>query len=186
MAYDSRAVANYILEKAKERGFKLTPMHLLKLVYFAHGWSLALLDRPLIEDEIQAWNWGPVIPNLYHAIKKYGSGPITEEVKKFKLGQGEGGILEVNFDDLEKMYETVKGNFTEEEKQLLDRVIEVYGPLKAFQLSALTHEAGSPWAQTYQAGVRDKAIPDELIKESFRRQAEQNARAAAAQAPAAG
>ena len=33
-----------------------------KLCYYAQGWSLAKLGYPLFDDEIEAWQYGPVIP----------------------------------------------------------------------------------------------------------------------------
>ncbi|WP_156414013.1 hypothetical protein [Fulvimarina pelagi] len=50
MAHDARAIANLILEEAQRRGIQLTEMQLIKLVYFVNGWSLELLDEPLVED----------------------------------------------------------------------------------------------------------------------------------------
>jgi uncharacterized phage-associated protein len=43
--YEARAVANYLLNRAKQDGKVLTPMQVLKLVYFAHGWNLG--KRPV-------------------------------------------------------------------------------------------------------------------------------------------
>ena len=52
-------------------------MQVIKLVYIAHGWHLAIYDVPLVDDYVQAWQYGPVIPPLYYAFKRFGSGPIT-------------------------------------------------------------------------------------------------------------
>lgn len=52
--HDSRAVANRLIEMADERGISLTIVHLVKLVYFAHGWHLGLFHRPLIRHAVQA------------------------------------------------------------------------------------------------------------------------------------
>src|SRR5687768_4006741 len=76
--HDARNVANEFLRQAKERGTKLTNMELQKLVYIAHGYSLAILDRPLIKQYVEAWRYGPVIPDLYHALRQYRSGDVTE------------------------------------------------------------------------------------------------------------
>ena len=78
--YDSGTVANHFLRLARQQGKSLTPMQLLKLVYIAHGWSLGLYGLPLVRDEIQAWQYGPVIPNLYNRIRNYRSLPILTEV----------------------------------------------------------------------------------------------------------
>ncbi|WP_131993555.1 type II toxin-antitoxin system antitoxin SocA domain-containing protein [Dokdonella fugitiva] len=40
-------------------------MQLLKLVYLCHAWTLGLLGRPLLREEVQAWRYGPVFPALY-------------------------------------------------------------------------------------------------------------------------
>ena len=55
--HDSRTIANEFLRLAAERHTGLTSTQVLKLVYIAHGWSLALLGKPLIGDEIQAWQF---------------------------------------------------------------------------------------------------------------------------------
>ena len=72
----TKAACNFFLDKAKENGYVLTPMQVIKLVYFAHGYNLAILDRPLIDDHVEAWKFGAVIPSLYHSLKIYGSGVI--------------------------------------------------------------------------------------------------------------
>ena len=59
----------------------LTPIHILKLVYIAHGWSLAIGEHPLIRNEIEAWEYGPVIRSLYDAVKRYGRDPISAPLK---------------------------------------------------------------------------------------------------------
>jgi uncharacterized phage-associated protein len=77
MATSARAVANEFLRLAEEDGRALTPLQIIKLVYIAHGWMLALYQRPLITDCVEAWKYGPVIPQLYHDVNRYGAGSIT-------------------------------------------------------------------------------------------------------------
>ncbi|MFQ5632018.1 MAG: Panacea domain-containing protein, partial [bacterium] len=57
--YDSRLIANYFIDFARKDGVAISPMKLQKLVYFAHGYYLAITGQPLIEEEIQAWRYGP-------------------------------------------------------------------------------------------------------------------------------
>ena len=66
--HDSNKIANEFLRLAKESGQSLTPMQLLKLVFIAHGWMLGLYGEPLISDDVQAWKYGPVIPDLYQTL----------------------------------------------------------------------------------------------------------------------
>ncbi|QLH42366.1 MAG: DUF4065 domain-containing protein [Coxiellaceae bacterium] len=52
-------------------------MKLAKLIYVAHGWSLALNDVPLIDEAVQAWKFGPVIESVYHEFKHFGNDVIN-------------------------------------------------------------------------------------------------------------
>src|SRR5438552_18215648 len=80
ITYDPKAIANFFIETAAAEGKKLTPLQLIKLVYFAHGWYLGLTGEPLIDEPPEAWRYGPVIPSLYHALKDYGNGAITSKI----------------------------------------------------------------------------------------------------------
>jgi len=55
-------------------------MKLLKLTYIAHGYYLGFFEKPLIENEVQAWKYGPVIPELYHVIKRFGNGRVDADI----------------------------------------------------------------------------------------------------------
>lgn len=159
MSYDAKAVANEFLKKAKESGDELNPMQIQKLVYIAHGWSLVILKKPLIKDRIEAWDYGPVIPSLYHEFKKFGSGPIKEAAKEWPSGS----------------IPSMSG-CSSEVRELIDRVWDVYRHMDALALSRLTHQADSPWALTKQRipVLRSVPIPDELIRQHYTRKARQN------------
>jgi uncharacterized phage-associated protein len=62
--HDSRTAANSFLALVGRASAALTPMQLLKPVYIANGWTRGLHRRPLIRNEIQAWQYGLVIPCL--------------------------------------------------------------------------------------------------------------------------
>ena len=38
-------------------------------MYFGHGWHLGYGQGALSAEHAQAWRWGPVFPELYHAVK---------------------------------------------------------------------------------------------------------------------
>src|SRR5437867_1299935 len=78
MGYDAETVANEFLRAAWQSGRTLTNMQLQKLVYIAHGYTLAMTHDPLIRQSVEAWRYGPVIRDLYRALQKYGAGQVTE------------------------------------------------------------------------------------------------------------
>ncbi len=68
ISHDSRAIANIFVQMAQEQGETLlTMMKLLKYIYFAHGWTLGYLNHPLICHNVEAWKYGPVVPEIYHS-----------------------------------------------------------------------------------------------------------------------
>jgi hypothetical protein len=82
-------IANEFISLAKERGEPLSNMKLQKLVFIAHGWSLAILNKPLFYEDVCAWRYGPVVPKLYDALIKYGSGNVTDYIKIPKVAEPE-------------------------------------------------------------------------------------------------
>ena len=151
MAHYSISVANYILDKARESKNTLTPMQILKLVYLSHGWMLGLYHRPLIKEPVEAWRYGPVIPELYQAVKKFGSKPV------------------------EKLPEYVREEFDNEEKDVMGQTLEVYGSLSGLQLSSLTHLKGTPWHKTWTSHAWYSAeISNDLIEDYYSELADQD------------
>lgn len=164
MPYDPKSIANYFLEVAKREGQTLTPLKLIKLVYIAHGWNLGLNGEPLINEHPEAWEYGPVIPSLYHEFKVFGNGPIRKKATDFVPQSEEQWMLEEQ--------EVAPPSRRKDSKvcDFLDRIWKEYRKFTASQLSTLTHQAGTPWEKTwnergqYQKGVD---IPEALIRQHY-------------------
>ena len=142
--YSAITIADQILKLAKDRGIRLTPLQLMKLVYIAHGWHLAMRGTDLFPDRIEAWKYGPVIPDLYQATKHFGRLPIPFDL----IDDKESGV-----DD--------------QTKGFLADVLAKYGTLSGIALSSLTHKPGTPWHEVYVPGELGIEIPDDLIKSHY-------------------
>jgi len=155
--YSPKAIANYFLKKGHRHGIGIDPMKVQKLVYFSHGWCLAVYDRPLIDERVDAWPYGPVIPSVYHEFKRYGRDPIRFPAF-YVAKDGQPQPYTVPEEDRETI-------------ALLDRIWEVYGGLSAVHLSNMTHVEGSPWHQVVHDNggevVRGTDISDDTIKSYF-------------------
>ncbi|MFZ3184229.1 MAG: type II toxin-antitoxin system antitoxin SocA domain-containing protein, partial [Pseudomonas sp.] len=79
----SESVANYFIQKSFNSGIPLTSMKLIKLVYIAHGWHCGYFSQNLINDAVEAWKFGPVIPDLYRKVKWYGRGHIDAPIEGY-------------------------------------------------------------------------------------------------------
>ena len=140
MCYSASTIARFFI---KETNGSKTPMQLNKMTYISHGWCLAIYNRPLIVEEIEAWKYGPVVPVLYYEFKKYGHSLVppvqVEEINSIKP----------------------------EDIALLNKIIAVYGQYDGIQLSAMTHQKGTPWYRVWNSKGRNTTIPNDMIKEYY-------------------
>ncbi len=137
------AIGQHFLDLAEKNNTAMTPMELIKLTYIAHGWMLGLYSRALIKEDVEAWKYGPVIPVLYHRVKKFGSKPVTDRISKKRI-------------DLDAY-----------ERSVVEQVFDKYGKLGGIALSSLTHQPGSPWDLTWDGTYAEK-ISDNLIEHHFK------------------
>ena len=56
----------------------ISNLKLQKLLYYAQGCYLALYGIPLFEDEIIAWQHGPVVIDVYHEYKEFHANVISK------------------------------------------------------------------------------------------------------------
>ncbi len=136
-------VAKYFLAQIDEdAGDLISNLKLQKLVYYAQGFHLALYDRPLFPEPIEAWTNGPVIPDLYHYYKEYGAGPVPYPNN-------------IDF-----------SIYDEQTKSLLDEVYTVFGQFSAWKLRKMTQEE-EPWKLAVQTNGQ---ISHQSMKEYFQTQ----------------
>jgi uncharacterized phage-associated protein len=143
--HDSRTVANRFLTLAKAGDDTLTPMQVLKLVYIAHGWMLGLYGRSLIMDRVEAWQYGPVIPRLYNAMRHYRGDAVTRALDA----------------------PANEGELDHREGDVVRQVYEIYGRKSGPALSRLTHAEGTPWHTTYVPGEFGVVIPTDIIEDHY-------------------
>ena len=48
-------------------------------LYYVQGWSLAIRGKPMFPERIEAWAGGPVVPDVYHRLKKRHWSPVKPE-----------------------------------------------------------------------------------------------------------
>jgi len=77
-------VTDLILYWANRDGDLISNLKLQKLLYYAQAWYLVNFDAPLFGDSIEAWDFGPVIPDLYRKYKRFGCNPIKYHDKAGK------------------------------------------------------------------------------------------------------
>jgi uncharacterized phage-associated protein len=138
--------AQWLVRRATDAGVPLTNLKLQKLLYYAHGYYLVRHHEPLVRDGFQAWDNGPVCPQVYKAFKSYGSAQI---------------------DNIAVDGERVESRLGSDAVEVLHEVWDRFGSWTATELWNSTHTIG--WDQVYEPNARNIAIDDALIEDSFRR-----------------
>ena len=155
MGYSASLVADYMIAKS---GASMTAIQVIKTAYIAHGYSLAVLGKPLIREKAQAWRYGPVFPSMYFALRDNGQKPIQSLEY---CGTASGSP------ELADRIEFFESRIDEQRRAILDDAIEVYGALSGRRLISITHASGTPWAKHYKPGVFHTIIPDEETKRYY-------------------
>lgn len=144
MMINARDVANFFALCTTHPAW-MTNMRANKLAYYAQAWSLVRFGKPLFNENIEAWEHGPVIPSVYHAFSEYRNSPIpTPEDTSFL------------------------SNLSEDELQLLVDVAREYDGMSTWQLRNMSHSKSEPWAQIYDRNARHTIIPIDSIESCFR------------------
>jgi uncharacterized phage-associated protein len=141
--YSPISIAALFTSIAAESDKRLTHMQLQKLTYIAQGYKLAITGATerLINNPINAWKFGPVIPELYQELKMYGNNEIP------------------------KLY--FNENIKPADQSLVRAVYDSYGSMSGVELSELTHRRGTPWDQIWNQqngkNQQNQIISDNLI-----------------------
>ncbi|MDN5095060.1 Panacea domain-containing protein [Aliarcobacter butzleri] len=115
---EASLIAKYFLYKASlSEDSGISNLKLQKLLYYAQGFYLAFHKEPLFNDKIEAWQHGPVCPEIYHAYKTHGSNIIPYS-------------NETNFSEL----------LTPEQINFLDEVYDEFAQFSAWKLRNMTHD----------------------------------------------
>lgn len=125
-------------------GDALSNLKLQKLLYYLQGFFLSQLGRPLFDEDMEAWNYGPVVPSVYHHYKIFGatSIPIPSNEQTVDLG--------------------------EEGEALFQEVYSRFNRYSASALVEMTH-AESPWQdhRPRRKGARGGVIPKQEMTKFF-------------------
>mgnify|MGYP000206349708 CR=1 FL=1 len=138
--YNSLSISKYFVRKALETKTPITPYKLEFLVYFAHGWYLAIDGRCLIDEKIEAWKHGPVIVSMNRFYKD------KKNLKKHSSSE----ILK------------------ESVQEFLNGIWAYYGHLNEVEMQSLCLEHNTPWDLSYKKSSGHLVIDNEVIKKHYK------------------
>jgi uncharacterized phage-associated protein len=135
-------IGKYILLHFHEKGVPVNNLKLQKLVYYTQAWHLALYDKPIFMDPIEAWVHGPV------------AYPVFQEYRAFRWNPISGMPMETCADKALASH--------------LGEVLNVYGSMDAIALERMTH-AEPPWKIARAGLPPDVPCRNVISNESMKR-----------------
>lgn len=138
MAYSALDVAKYVIAHENNQGRNITNLRLQKLLYFVQAKVLCEGNDECFSDEMEAWDFGPVAPDVYHNYKVFGAMNLTETSKPPRFLAHE---------------------------ELIDSMLDNCAKFSTNKLVEITHRQ-KPWKDAYAKG-RGTVIPNEEIKKFF-------------------
>lgn len=142
MAYRALDVAKYVINYEHSQGREVSNLRLQKLLYFIQVLVIVETGGPCFPDEVQAWTVDPIIPNVYHIFKIFGSWDIKEKEETTLI-----------------------------EDKIADYIKEMVDYCKDFptsQLVEITHKQ-SPWIQARKRGLKS-VITTNSLRDYFKAQ----------------
>lgn len=140
-------IAKYVLKRQEEYPMGISNLKLQKLLYYIQAYHLVFTGNPIFEDAIEAWEYGPVVPDVYKYYKSYGFDLLPVPPDKIQID---------NVDSI----------------GVISSVLSTYGDRTAMELVYKTHTE-DPWMNSYQPG-ENNVIPHSLLKKYYKKFTKKN------------
>lgn len=151
--YNVLTIARFIINYCNENDIVISNLKLQKLLYFIQAYFLITFDKTCFRENIEAWDFGPVIPEAYHEFKQYGSGNIPKITR----------YIVDSSDDC--YYEEYNSTISNNDQKAIEEVIEEFKEYTATDLVKLTHSQ-DPWKYVYTP-CANNIITTKSIKDYF-------------------
>lgn len=137
---DVKGIAEYMITESFKAQRPISNLQLQSLLYLVQGEALKAHGAIAFQEDIQAWDYGPVVRSIYNRFRVHGAGPICET------------------------YET--DGICEELRGVIDEVLEENAGKSAWDLVQIIHRRGTPYKEAWAAGR--PAIPVVHMAEYYR------------------
>lgn len=136
--YKAMDLANYIVDKCIKDNVPITNLQLQRILYFVQK-DFLKRGSPAFSDYIEAWEFGPVVPNVYFCFCGFGAMPIFIS------------------------RDTVPNLSTD--KNIIDNIVEAKRDLESWVTAKETNKNTGAWFKVFNNGKGNRSIiPVNLIK----------------------
>ena len=149
--YKAIDVARYVINYANDNNMVVSNLKLQKILYFIQLQFLLDTKHRCFSDEIEAWDLGPVVPDVYHEFKKFGAFGIPRVQYVYDFSKGWFNIEQ-------RPYES---SINENDRKIIEDVLRECNNYSPGQLVEITHNQ-TPWKRAFACG-KNSIISEESM-----------------------
>lgn len=157
--YNVLDVSRYVINYSNEKDYGISNLKLQKILYFIQAYFLTNTPNrePCFKERIEAWDFGPVVPEAYREYKQYGSANIPVMLSF------------IDFDDND-IWNSKRKDFdnniiAKNHREMINDVVDRFADFSATDLVTLTHKQ-APWVDAYVPHMNNE-ITIEAIRKYF-------------------
>lgn len=129
--YNSMDIADYFVQSSLKQKLDINNLKLQKLLYYFYAKYLVEGKGNPFSEKFEKWQYGPVLPDVYHTYKQFYGSEITEVPNRY-LFNNDKRVFEVHEFDEKKL--------PDEMKREIDEFVTRLKNYDAFDLVERTHK----------------------------------------------
>lgn len=141
--YDILDVCRYIINYSNEQKYLITNLRLQKLLYFIQAYFIASADSTKVcfESRIEAWDFGPVVPEAYKEYERFANSQIPKIESYIVYDKKDllGGIHREYYSDI---------MFDKDDKARIQYVVDMFSQCHNATLVEISQKQ-DPWINAY-------------------------------------
>ncbi len=153
--YSALDIARYVINYSNGRNYGITNLKLQKVLYFIQARFL-VEGEPCFFEKIEAWDYGPVVRDVYQEFKYYGGCNIPNQLEYEEFDENTWRLHSVKFNE-----EIID----QSDRKVINEIVDELSDLSANDLVMITHNQ-APWKNAYKKN-ENNVIENDSIKNYF-------------------
>lgn len=130
-------ICKYVVYYSNKNNYGISNLRLQKILYFIQAYFLRIKRKPCFKEKIEAWDFGPVVPEAYRHYKYFGAGEIPDYRDPL-----------IKFDQ-------------RQDRKIIEGVVDLLSKYTTTQLVEMTHRQ-YPWRKNYMPYANNEISIDDL------------------------
>lgn len=149
LKYDALDIAKYIIRWCDKNELRITNLQLQKILFFIQKESIRRRGYGIFSNRIEAWQYGPVIPDVFYQFAGFGAMKLV--------------LYEDLFSDV-----SPKDIIDDKSKEIIEEILREYIHVSPWDLVAKSHVSNGAWSNSISMGekypITDQDISYEILK----------------------